>query len=201
MLASHSADTSPSTCRHDIDTASEEPTRLDVADMVCVGADMLHGMLVCLLFFGEKIPNTRLTLPVKKKCSPDAAAHHHSRQFSTSEDGCNHRSEECVVFGRCWLTFEFDESRVAGWYHSPIAQGPDPKPIFAPAQQSTRWLSCMATSRHTKCTFACLAERQMGIWGKENDNTVSCSGNTPPFITKLFAVYLSGNCLGEPKVC
>ena len=120
MLASHSADTSPSTCRHDIDTASEEPTRLDVADMVCVGADMLHGMLVCLLFFGEKIPNTRLTLPVKKKCSPDAAAHHHSRQFSTSEDGCNHRSEECVVFGRCWLTFEFDESRVAGWYHSPI---------------------------------------------------------------------------------
>ena len=29
------------------------------------------------------------------------------------------------MFGR-WPTF--DKSRVAGWYHSPITQGPDPKP-------------------------------------------------------------------------
>ena len=31
-----------------------------------------------------------------------------------------------VNYGK-WLTA--DESRVAGWYHSPITQGPEPKPI------------------------------------------------------------------------
>jgi hypothetical protein len=52
--------------RHDIDTASEEPTWLDVADMVCVGADMSCDMSACLLFFwGRKIPNMMPTLPTK----------------------------------------------------------------------------------------------------------------------------------------
>jgi hypothetical protein len=45
-----------------IDTASEEePTLLDVADMVCVGTDMF----ACLPFFWEKIPDTTPTLPTK----------------------------------------------------------------------------------------------------------------------------------------
>ncbi len=46
------------------------------------------------------------------------------------KDGFNHRWKECLIFGR-WLTF--DESCVAGWYHSPITQGPDPKPIHTGA--------------------------------------------------------------------
>ena len=61
----------------------------------------------------------------EKKCSPEGTAHHR-RKFFMFKDGFNRRWKECVMFGR-WLTF--DTSRVAGWYHSPITQGPDPKPI------------------------------------------------------------------------
>ena len=57
--------------------------------------------------------------------SPDDTAHH-CRKFALFEDGFNCHSKECVQF-RCWVTFE--ESHVAGWYHSPITQGPDPKLI------------------------------------------------------------------------
>jgi hypothetical protein len=61
----------------------------------------------------------------KRVTSPNDTAHHR-RKFAMFEDGFNRRWKECVQFGR-WVTF--DESRVAGWYHSPITQGPDPKPI------------------------------------------------------------------------
>jgi hypothetical protein len=57
--------------------------------------------------------------------SPDDTAHH-SRKFSMFEDGFNHQWKECIQFGR-WVMF--NESRVVGWYHSPIMQGPDPEPI------------------------------------------------------------------------
>ncbi len=46
------------------------------------------------------------------------------------EDGLNIWRKECVKF-RKWLPF--DKSHVAGWYHSPIMQGPDPKPIWTGA--------------------------------------------------------------------
>ena len=36
------------------------------------------------------------------------------------------RWQAIVNFGR-WITT--DESRVAGWYHSPMTNGPEPKPI------------------------------------------------------------------------
>ena len=61
----------------------------------------------------------------KKMSSPDNTARHRCK-FAMIEDAFNRRWKECVRFG-CWLTF--DESRVAGWYHSPMTQGPDPKPI------------------------------------------------------------------------
>ena len=35
-------------------------------------------------------------------------------------------AQECVKFGK-WITA--DESQLAGWYHSQITIGPDPKPI------------------------------------------------------------------------
>ena len=60
----------------------------------------------------------------EKKCSPEGTTHHR-RKFFMFKDGFNRRWKECVMFGR-WPTF--DKSRVAGWYHSPITQGPDPKP-------------------------------------------------------------------------
>ena len=61
----------------------------------------------------------------QKRCSPNGMARHHQK-FSMFEDGFNHRWKECVTFRR-WLTF--NASHVTGWYHSPIMQGPDPKPI------------------------------------------------------------------------
>jgi hypothetical protein len=60
-----------------------------------------------------------------KKCSPEGTAKH-GQKFSMFKDGFNRRWKECTTFGR-WLTF--NKSRVVGWYHSPITQGPDPKPI------------------------------------------------------------------------
>ncbi len=65
----------------------------------------------------------------RKTCSPDSLAHHR-RKFAMLEDGFNTRWMECVKFGQ-WLTL--NKSCVAGWYHSPITQGPDPKPIWTGA--------------------------------------------------------------------
>jgi hypothetical protein len=42
------------------------------------------------------------------------------------EDGNNKRWQAIVNFGK-WITT--DESRVAGWYHSVMTIGPEPKPI------------------------------------------------------------------------
>jgi hypothetical protein len=50
----------------------------------------------------------------------------HRQKFEHIEDAFNKRWKECVHFGK-WLTM--DESRVAGWYHSNITVGPEPKPI------------------------------------------------------------------------
>ena len=61
----------------------------------------------------------------KKRCNPDGTAHH-CQKFLGFKDGFNCQFKECVMF-RHWLTF--NESHVAGWYHSPITKGPDPKPI------------------------------------------------------------------------
>ena len=60
----------------------------------------------------------------EKHTSPELA--HLRRIFGDVEDAFNNRWKECVTFGK-WLTF--DDSRVAGWYHSPITCGPEPKPI------------------------------------------------------------------------
>ncbi len=38
---------------------------------------------------------------------------------------------------------------------------------LAQAKQSTHWRSLTATSRCTKCTLACLAERRTGIWANQ----------------------------------
>ena len=50
----------------------------------------------------------------------------HRRKFAVLEDGYNKRWQAIVKFGR-WVTA--DESRIAGWYHSPMTVGPEPKPI------------------------------------------------------------------------
>jgi hypothetical protein len=104
----------------------------------------------------------------KKKCSPDGTARHRWN-FSMFEDGFNHRWKECVIFGR-WLTF--DESRVAGWYHSLITQGPHPKPICTGATIHLLAIhhGDLPLYKVHVCVFG---EATDGDLGKENDNTVT----------------------------
>jgi hypothetical protein len=61
---------------------------------------------------------------VKEEPSEETATH--QRKFSILEDGYNKRWQAIVNFGRCVTA---DESRAAGWYHSPMTLGPEPKPI------------------------------------------------------------------------
>ena len=60
----------------------------------------------------------------KEEPAEDTARHR--RKFAVIEDAYNKRWQAIVKFGR-WMTA--DESRVAGWYHSPMTVGPEPKPI------------------------------------------------------------------------
>ena len=46
--------------------------------------------------------------------------------FGLVEDAYIKQWQECVKFGK-WVMA--DESRFAGWYHSPCTIGTDPKPI------------------------------------------------------------------------
>jgi hypothetical protein len=50
----------------------------------------------------------------------------HRLKHGRLEDGYNMRWQATVNFGK-WITT--DESRVAGWYHSVMTIGPEPKPI------------------------------------------------------------------------
>ena len=50
----------------------------------------------------------------------------HRKKHGLLEDSYNGRWQAVVNFGM-WITA--DESRVAGWYHSVMTIGPEPKPI------------------------------------------------------------------------
>ena len=60
-----------------------------------------------------------------KEAAPEDMARHR-RKFGVLEDAYNKQWQSIMTFGR-WVTA--DESRVAGWYHSPMTIGPEPKPI------------------------------------------------------------------------
>ena len=95
-------------------------------------------------------------------------AHHHQK-LSMFEYGFNRQGKECVMF-RCWLTF--NESRVAGWYHSPIMQGPDPKPICTGVAIHLLVImhSDLVPYKVHVCVFGRATE---GDLGKDNENTVT----------------------------
>ncbi|KAL3764001.1 hypothetical protein ACHAW5_000040 [Stephanodiscus triporus] len=103
-----------------------------------------------------------------KKSSPDGTAHHR-RKFSLFEDGFNHWWKECVTFGQ-WLTF--DKSRVAGWYHSPITQGPDPKPIRTDATIHSLVITHgnLASNKVHVRVFGGAMDNDLG---KANENTIT----------------------------
>ena len=56
----------------------------------------------------------------------DASIAAHRKKHGLLEDACTKRWQAIVDFGK-WITA--DESRVAGWYHSTMTIGPEPKPI------------------------------------------------------------------------
>ena len=60
-----------------------------------------------------------------KEETPEETANH-CRKFGMLKDGYNRQWQALMNFGKCMTA---DESRVAGWYHSPITMGPEPKPI------------------------------------------------------------------------
>ena len=60
------------------------------------------------------------------KEEPNAGTAKHRTKFGTLEDGYSKQWQRLVRFGR---DVTADESRVAGWYHSPMTMGPEPKPI------------------------------------------------------------------------
>ena len=104
----------------------------------------------------------------RKTCSSGGTAHHRQK-FSMFKDGFNIRWKECVEFGK-WLTF--DESRVAGWYHSSITQGPDPKPIRTGA--TIHSLAIMHGNLALyKVRVQVFGGKTDGDLGKTNDNTVT----------------------------
>jgi hypothetical protein len=138
--------------------------------MECMPKNAFEEIYTCLHFNDNWDDNDRWdnVYADQKRCSPDGMVHHRQK-FSMFKDGFNRRWKECVMFGR-WLTF--NESHVAGWYHSPIMQGPDPKPI------------CTGTTIHLLAiTHGNLASYKVhvrvfggatdGDLGKDNENTVT----------------------------
>jgi hypothetical protein len=63
---------------------------------------------------------------VDKKVESPIDIAHHCRKFGIFEDSFNARSKAAVIFGR---RLTMDESCTPGWYHGPITQGPEPKPV------------------------------------------------------------------------
>jgi hypothetical protein len=77
------------------------------------------------------------------------------------KDGFNHWCKECLILG-CWLTF--DESRVAGWYHGPITQVPDPKTICTGATIHSLAIthSNLASYKVSVCVFGGATDKDLG---------------------------------------
>jgi len=69
---------------------------------------------------------------VKIELPSDVA--HHRHKFAIIEDAFNVQWKATVIFGR---RLKMDESRTPCWYHGPITQGPEPKPVRTGATMHT----------------------------------------------------------------
>ena len=91
--------------------------------------DALKDMIRCLHFSDDWEDGRDEEWDVKytdTKMEPTESTATHQKKFSILEDAYNRKWQSLVTFGK-WVTA--DESRVAGWYHSPMTVGPEPKPI------------------------------------------------------------------------
>ena len=142
---------------------------LDAIGMEYMPKNAFQDIYTCLHFNGDRDDNGWSDVYVdKKKCSPEGTAHHR-RKFSMFKDGSNRWWKECLIFG-CWLTF--DKSRVASWYHSPITQGPDPKPIRTGATIHSLVITHGDLASY-KVHVRVFGGATDGDLGKENVNTVT----------------------------
>ena len=88
----------------------------------------------------------------------------HSRKFSEVEEAFSARWQACVRGGR---GITMDESRVAGWYHSGMTVGPEPKPVRTGA------------TAHTVCVTKGKFSRFLLLWrtyGGRTDEALSDPG-------------------------
>ncbi|KAL3798584.1 hypothetical protein ACHAW5_000574 [Stephanodiscus triporus] len=87
---------------------------------------------------------------VKVESPSDVA--HHCRKFAIVEDAFDVRWKTAVIF-RWRLTM--DESCTPGWYHGPITQGPEPKPVRTSATMHTVCATDgpLVTYKLHACTF------------------------------------------------
>jgi hypothetical protein len=125
-----------------------------------------------------------------KKCSLEGTVKHRQK-FSMFEDGFNHRWNECTIFRR-WLTF--GESRVAGWYHIPITQGPDPKPICTGATIHSLAImhGNLASYKVHNCVFGGASDRDLD---KTNENTVTTQKWVNLLLLMLDSFKSAGHCV------
>ncbi len=65
--------------------------------------------------------------------SPGEVSHHRCK-FAIIKDAFNKQWKEAVIFGRRLM---MDESQTPAWYHSPITQGLEPKPVRTSATMHT----------------------------------------------------------------
>ena len=107
------------------------------------------------------------------------------------EEGFNIQWKECVEFGK-WLTF--DESRVAGWYHSPIMQGPDPEPIWTGATIHSLCITLGDLASY-KVHIRVFGGKKDGDLGKTNDNTVTIQKWVNLLSLMLDAFKNKGHCV------
>ena len=95
----------------------------------CMPQDAFRDLLRCLHFADDwelAEDGGWDTIYSDVKVEPEDGTAKHRKEFSIIGDAYNRRWQACVIFGK-WLTA--DESRIAGWYKSPITVGPEPKPI------------------------------------------------------------------------
>jgi hypothetical protein len=94
------------------------------------------------------------------KVVADPSTATHRLKHGQLEDGYNKRWQAIVNFGK-WITT--DESRVAGWYHSVMTIGPEPKLIRTGATLHTVCVTDGPLSTYISCLLEPMVARAMRI--------------------------------------
>jgi hypothetical protein len=151
-------------------------TREMLDDVPSIQASMTKGALedltICLHYSDDWDPEDDgvwddIYDDAKVVAPPSTASHR--LKHGRLEDGYNKRWQAIVNFGK-WITT--DESRVAGWYHSVMTIGPEPKPIRTGATLHT-----VCVTHGPLSTYKLFARVYGGKYDKDidrhNKNTVT----------------------------